>query len=339
MDPEQRYSRLSRYAPLGAVLPRWQESHCVLIGLGGLGGGLALLLARFGVRKLTLIDRDTVGCENLGHQALFTEQHASQGLPKVQAAAEVLAAINPAVELDPQFAELTRHNIATLCAGATLLFDGLDSYFTRYIVNDHALHSGIPWLSAGVVRGELSVRAVLPGVTGCLRCLLRDPPPPGSVPTCSAEGVFPPLLGVANALQLEQAGRILGATFTAEDDALYSLDLPDWRIQRLQLSGPQPDCPACSGNYDFLGGQYDQQAVAACSEGRFELELGTDIDMAGLARRLAEESGWQLRPNRWCLVADYGSERYTVFPSGKLVLSGTDDGSRLNHFVAVWLGS
>ncbi|MCB1219322.1 MAG: ThiF family adenylyltransferase [Planctomycetales bacterium] len=338
MDSEIRYSRLSRYAPLGRVLPAWQQSHCVVIGLGGLGSGLSMQLTRFGVRRITLIDRDTVGFENLGHQSLFTTAHAEAGLPKVQAAAGMLAAINPAVELDPQFADLSRHNIRELCAGATLLFDGLDSYFTRYIVNDYALQSSTPWLSAGVVRGELSMRAVVPGVTGCLRCLLPDPPPPGSVPTCSAEGVFGPLLSVANAIQLEQAGRFLAGEFTADDDAMYSLELPDWRIRRLQLNGPAQTCRACSGSYDFLSGRFDQQAAAACSDGRFELELGSAIDIEGLAAGLSAETGWEVRPNRWCLVADHGAERYTVFPNGRLVLSGTQDGSRLNHFAAHWLG-
>ena len=339
MPDEARYSRLSRYAPLGRVLPAWQASHCVIIGLGGLGGGLALQLARFGVRRLTLIDRDTVGPENLGHQALFTAQHAQLGLPKVQAAAELLAAVNPQLELDLQFSELNRHTIAQLCSGATLLFDGLDSYFTRYIVNDYALSAGIPWLSAGVVRGELSARAIVPGISGCLRCLLPEPPAAGSVPTCSSEGVFPPLLGVANAIQLEQAGRILAGEFSLADDALYSLQLPGWQIRRLQLSGPAAGCPACRGSYEFLTGLYDAQACAACADGRFELELGSPLDLEALARRLSNEAGWDARLNKWCLVADHAAERYTVFPTGRLILSGTQDASRLNHFGAVWLGS
>ncbi|MEZ5336910.1 MAG: ThiF family adenylyltransferase [bacterium] len=338
MESAIRYSRLARYAPFGQLLPLWQQSHCVVIGLGGLGSGLAMQLARFGVKRITLIDRDTVGFENLGHQSLFTTAHAEAAVPKVQAAAQVLAAVNPAVELDPQCADLSRHNIEQLCAGATLLFDGLDSYYTRYIVNDHALRSATPWLSAGVVRGELSARAVLPAVTGCLRCLLPEPPPPGSVPTCSAEGVFGPLLSVANAIQLEQAGRILGGTLTRSEDALYSLRLPDWNIRRLQLSGPQADCPACSGRYEFLDGSRDAEASAACSEGRFELELGTALDIDALAARLSAEPGWEVRPNRWCLVAQHAAERYTIFPSGKLVLSGGDS-ARLHAFVAEWLGS
>jgi adenylyltransferase/sulfurtransferase len=339
MPDDPRYSRLSRYAPLGAVLPVWQQSRCTIIGLGGLGGGLALQLARFGVKRLRLIDRDTVGPENLGHQALFTAEHARLGLPKVQAAAETLSVINPDVQLELHFTELNRLNAAELLGGSSLLFDGLDSYFTRYIVNDYALSSGIPWLSAGVVRGELSARAILPGSTGCLRCLLPLPPAPGSVPTCSAEGVFPPLLGIANAIQLEQANRILAGDFTLADDALYSLTLPDWRIQRLQLSGSTADCPACQGRYEFLSGRYAAQAAAACSEGRFELELGSPLNIEQLAQRLETEPGWLLRPNRWCIVADHGNERYTVFPEGRLLLSGTDDPARLNQFVAEWLGS
>ncbi|MDQ3024644.1 MAG: ThiF family adenylyltransferase, partial [bacterium] len=98
MTGKRRYSRLERYAPLGATLQRWQASTCAVVGLGGLGGGLAIQLARFGVPRIVLIDRDIVTVENLGHQLLFTTAHAEAGLPKAAAAAEVLATLNPYVE-------------------------------------------------------------------------------------------------------------------------------------------------------------------------------------------------------------------------------------------------
>jgi len=220
-DP--RFSRLFRYAGYKSTLPRWQQACCAVVGLGGLGGGLALALARLGVARLILIDRDIVLRENLGHQALFTEQHAELGLPKAQAAAETLAPVNSAVQLAPHAESLTRHNIAQLLCGVELIFDGLDNYYSRFLLNDYALSTGRPYFYAGVVRGELSARAVIPGVTGCLRCVLPAAPTPGSVPTCAAEGVFPPLLGVANALQLDAANRYLAGQYSVADDVLYSL--------------------------------------------------------------------------------------------------------------------
>ena len=336
-DP--RYSRLFRFAGFSATLPRWQAACCAVVGLGGLGGGLALQLARLGVARLILIDRDIVARENLGHQALFIERHAELGLPKAQAAAEVLAQVNSAVELVPCAESLTRHNIAQLLGGAGLIFDGLDNYSARFLLNDFALSSGVPYFYAGVVRGELAARAVIPGVTGCLRCLLPAPPVPGSVPTCAAEGVFPPLLGVASALQLDAANRYLGGSFSASDDVLYSLSISDWQLKQVHCGGPRADCPACGQRrYEYLWGELDSQAQSACAGEETERQLAGSVDLDAVAARLSAAGGFALRVNRFCVSAESAGRRYTIMPAGRIVMSGSDDAAELDRFIATFLG-
>ena len=332
-----RYSRLERYGGFSATLPRWRAVSAAVVGLGGLGGGLALHLARLGVRRLVLIDRDLVGEENLGHQALFTEDHAARGLPKARAAAEQLGAVNSGVEYVPHVAEVSRHNLDGLLAGCDLIFDGLDNYYARLVLNDYALARGVPYFYAGVVRGELSARAVVPGVTGCLRCLIDRPPAPGEIPTCAAEGVFPPLLGVANALQLDAANRWLAGGFTAGDDVLYSLRLPGWDVRRLPLGGPRGDCAACAGRWEYLDGTLDHLAAHACSPGRAGADLGRSVALAAVAGVL-EGAGFAVRANRFCVAAGDGGRRYTVFPDGRISLEGGGP-EELNRFIATYLGS
>lgn len=334
---EARYDRLRRYGGFTATLPRWQELHAAVIGLGGLGGGLVDHLARIGVARLTLIDRDIVCEENLGHQQLFTLAHAETALPKAVAAAEYVAAINPEVETAIHAAELNRHNIAELLHSATLLFDGLDNYYARFLLNDYALRTDTPYFYAGVVRGELSAKAVIPGVTGCLRCLLPSPPAPGEVPTCAAEGVFPPLLGVANALQLDLANKYLAGAFSAVDDALYALNVAGWQLRKLPGGGPRADCPACQGRFEFLDGTLDAQARHACHGERVEAELPAVGELAGLAAQL-ERAGFSVRHNRYCAVAERAGLRYTVFSGGRIVLEGAAEPALLNRFIAEYLG-
>jgi molybdopterin/thiamine biosynthesis adenylyltransferase len=60
----------------------------LLLGVGGLGSGVAVSLARLGVKKLILIDKDVVDPSNLNRQLLFSPQHV--GKPKVEVAAEIL---------------------------------------------------------------------------------------------------------------------------------------------------------------------------------------------------------------------------------------------------------
>jgi adenylyltransferase/sulfurtransferase len=359
---DERYSRLERYAPLGGVLPRWQAATVAVVGCGGLGGGLVLHLARLGVGsggrqattpRLILVDRDTVGRENLGHQALFTEADAAAALPKAVAGAKAVTAVNSAVAVEACVASLDRHNIRELLGGVELIFDGLDSYATRFLLNDYALATGTPYLYAGVVRGELSARAIVPGVTGCLRCLLDSPPAPGDVPTCAAEGVFPPLLGAANLLQLEAANRILAGEFTVADDVLWS-----WRLvagsaggalhpggwadrlpKALSLGGPRADCPACQGRYDYLDGLAGTAGARTCAPDRVELDLQMPALSLSRAEALLAASGrFELRRNAWCLTAEAEGRRYTVFAGGRLALSGSGDPLELERFAATYLG-
>jgi molybdopterin/thiamine biosynthesis adenylyltransferase len=335
---DSRYSRLERFAGLRDTLPRWRQSSCAVIGLGGLGAGLAQHLARLGVARLVLIDRDAVGPENLGHQLLYTTEQAEAGLPKAHAAAELLGRVNPDVELVPCAAEVNRRLIGALLDGVQLVFDGLDNYYTRLQVNDWALSTGTPFFYAGVVRGELSAHAVVPGLTACLRCLVDRPPAPGEAPTCASSGVFPPLLAVANALQLDAANRFLAGRFSGEQDVLYSLTLADWRLVRTPLGGPHADCPACNGRYEYLDGELDHLAVQACTGDQVLMQLQS-LELGRVAKRLAAGGKFTLRRNRYCLVAEADGLRYTIFPEGRVILEGSREEAKLNRFAAEYLGS
>ena len=48
------------------------ESICLVLGVGGLGSGVAIGLARLGVKKIILLDKDVVDVSNLNRQLLFT---------------------------------------------------------------------------------------------------------------------------------------------------------------------------------------------------------------------------------------------------------------------------
>lgn len=335
-----RYSRLKRFAPVGRALPHWREKNCAVIGLGGLGCGLVQYLARLGVARLILIDRDTVGFENLGHQLLYTVEHAERALPKAQAAADAVRVINPDVAVTVHIDELTRHNADELLGGAHMLFDGLDNYFARFTVNDYAVKAGKPYFYAGVVRGELSAKAVVPGKTSCLRCLLDAPPAPGEVPTCAAEGVFAPLLAVANALQLDAANRWLQAVGGELDDTLYSLDTADWQLRQTALGGPKPGCPACGEQrFDYLDGTMDHLAQYSCHGARSEAKLSREADLEAVGASLKASGEFTVRANPYCVVAETGAVRYTLFASGRVIVEGADTPGELNRFIATYLGT
>ena len=79
------------------AMEKLRNSHVAVFGLGGVGSWCAEALARSGVGELTLVDRDTVGESNINRQLIALD--STLGKPKVEAMAERLRDINPALRL------------------------------------------------------------------------------------------------------------------------------------------------------------------------------------------------------------------------------------------------
>src|SRR5580704_14236234 len=183
-DAESRYSRQSRFAPLGAEGQQGiASSRVAVVGLGALGSVQAELLARAGVGALRLLDRDFVEAGNLQRQTLYDEADAAEALPKAVAAARRLARVNSSIHLDPVVADLTPRNCEELLEGMDLILDGTDNFEARYLINDFAVQHAIPWIYGAAVGSYGIAMPVIPGKTACLRCLYPDPPA-GAQPTC-----------------------------------------------------------------------------------------------------------------------------------------------------------
>ena len=83
---QERYSRQVLFSGIGEMGQRKiREKHVLLIGAGALGSANAEALARMGIGKLTIADRDYVEWSNLQRQ-LYTEEDAQQCKPKAIAA-------------------------------------------------------------------------------------------------------------------------------------------------------------------------------------------------------------------------------------------------------------
>src|ERR1043166_781785 len=106
-DSLERYSRQTRFAPLGeSGQRRLLDSSVLLVGCGALGSVLAETLTRAGVGHLRIVDRDFVETTNLQRQVLFDEDDVTSQLPKAIAAVEKLKRINSGVDLEPLVADV-----------------------------------------------------------------------------------------------------------------------------------------------------------------------------------------------------------------------------------------
>src|SRR5690606_15429643 len=79
---------------------RLLESRALMVGGGALGTVIADLRTRAGAGTLTIVDRDVVEATNLQRQTLFDEKDAAEGVPKAEAAARKLRAINSGVRIE-----------------------------------------------------------------------------------------------------------------------------------------------------------------------------------------------------------------------------------------------
>src|SRR5881628_1697033 len=123
-----RYSRQMRFPGMGeAGQQRLLDSHVTLCGCGALGTVLANALVRAGVGHLRLIDRDFIETNNLQRQVLFDEHDVAENLPKAEAAARKLAAVNSSVYVEPVVTDVDRTNIVQLCEDADIILDGTDN--------------------------------------------------------------------------------------------------------------------------------------------------------------------------------------------------------------------
>ncbi|MBA2688045.1 MAG: molybdopterin-synthase adenylyltransferase MoeB [Gemmatimonadaceae bacterium] len=242
-DELRRYSRhllLQNVGEEGQL--KLKNARVLLIGAGGLGSPAAMYLAAAGVGTLGIVDADRVDETNLQRQIL----HGSSdiGRPKTDSARDTIGEINPltAVQLYPE--RITSENALAIAMDYDLLVDGSDNFPTRYLINDTGVILGRPVIYGSIFRfeGQVSVFATENGP--CYRCLFRDPPPPGLIPSCAEAGVFGVLPGIVGTIQATEAIKyILGVGETLVGRLLL-IDALSMQFRTMEIQR-DPECPAC----------------------------------------------------------------------------------------------
>ncbi len=245
-DEVLRYSRHLIMPEVGmAGQQKLKAARVLCIGAGGLGSPLALYLAAAGVGTLGLVDFDVVDLTNLQRQIIHTVDDV--GRPKLDSAAEKLAAINPFVTVHKFETRLTSANALDIFRDFDLIADGTDNFPTRYLVNDACVLSGKPNVYASIFRfeGQASVFATEHGP--CYRCLYPEPPPPGLVPSCAEGGVLGILPGLLGVIQATEVIKLILGAGESLIGRLLLVDALGMHFRELRLR-KNPDCPVCGAN-------------------------------------------------------------------------------------------
>jgi adenylyltransferase/sulfurtransferase len=338
----ERYSRQMRFYGIGAEGQRkLAVAHVTLCGCGALGTVLANVLVRAGVGHLRLVDRDFIETSNLQRQVLFDEHDVAENLPKAEAAARKLGAINSSVHVEPVVTDIDRTNIVELTEDADLILDGTDNFEIRYLINDVAVQKNKPWVYGGCIGSHGQVMAILPGVTPCLRCVFEAAPAPGEAGTCETAGVLGPIVNIVASLQSVEAIKILTGNLDQVNRELTYIDIWDnvhRRIKVAPLLG-KVDCPCCQRRrFEWLDGEHGSQTTSLCGRNAVQVSHRTPgrLNFEEMAKHL--EVMGEVSYNRFLLKFNVEGHEFTVFPDGRAIIKGTSDVERARTLYARYIG-
>ncbi|MFL6301445.1 MAG: ThiF family adenylyltransferase [Terriglobales bacterium] len=338
---DDRYSRQVLFPGIGkAGQERLRASTVAIVGCGATGSAAASLLARAGIGKLIIIDRDYVEFSNLQRQSLFDEKDAAESLPKALAAAQKIKAFNSEVEVLPFANDLTPANL-DLLDGADLILDGTDNFETRFLINDYCVSRGTPWIYSAAVGSYGATMNVIPGKTACLACLFPEAPG-GMNETCETAGILGSVIELIASIAVTEAIKILLGDINLAAANLRRT-LLSWDVWKNQHSEVKSDTPRagcrCCGERDFLYLRGERRPrITLCGRNSVQIhEQQRPMDFAALNGALRPHG--KVRHTEFVLKFWPEDYEITLFPDGRAIIKGTTDPAIARSLYARFLGN
>lgn len=136
------------------------ETKIAIIGLGGLGGHVANLFVRLGLRKLVLIDYDDFSISNLNRQLFSTI--ANIGKSKVEVVKNALLEINPSLDIDIHKDDIRNIDKERLL-DVKYIVDCVDNLETKLYLEQYAQLHQLPLLHGACGGWYGQVGWIIPG--------------------------------------------------------------------------------------------------------------------------------------------------------------------------------
>lgn len=301
------------------------EAHIVIIGAGALGSASSEMLARAGVGKLTIIDRDYVEYSNLQRQQLYTEQDANDKLPKAIAAQQRLQLINSEIVIDALIMDVNASNVEQLIKTATIIVDATDNFDTRLIVNDAAVKMNKPFVFGACVGSYGLQFTIIPDKTPCLHCLVDHIA--NQQLTCDIVGVISPIVQIIASFQVTQVLRLLSGH--SIEPTLKSIDI--WKEENAAIhiaSLKNKDCPTC-GNapiFPFLSLNQTTKMDVLCGRDAVQIRPSTPkrVSIEDISKRIHPLLSNTI-VNSYLLSGTMNEHRIVLFQDGRAIIHGTHD--------------
>ncbi len=181
---------------------------------------------------------------------------------------------------------------------------------------------------------------IIPGETPCLRCLIPESPPPGSMPTCDSAGILGSIIGVIASMQACEAIKVLSGNRAAVNRQLTVIELWDNHIRQVGLERLRVDgCPTCrGGEFPWLAGERGSQTAILCGRNAVQIQPAAGkLDLAELAVRLAGVG--RVTRNAYLLRLAVDDYVLTIFPDGRAIIGGVDDPAAARNLYARYIGA
>ena len=241
----ERYSRHIILKEIGAKgQKKLLNSRVLIIGAGGLGAPAAMYLAAAGIGTIGIADADVVDLSNLQRQIIHTTPDI--GKAKVDSAKETMLAINPDITVVTWPNRVDSGNILDIIEGYDFILDGTDNFPAKFLINDACVMAKKPFSHAGIIRFQGQLMTVLPGESPCYRCIFREMPPQGVIPTCKEAGVIGAMGGVIGSLQAMEAVKYICGVGELLTGYLLTYDALRMNFRKVRLPARGKGCAVCS---------------------------------------------------------------------------------------------
>ncbi|MFB5614499.1 MAG: ThiF family adenylyltransferase, partial [Candidatus Nitrosomaritimum yanchengensis] len=232
----------------GGQLKLKNAKVCV-VGTGGLGHPIISRLATMGIGTLRIVDRDVIELSNLHRQMMFDEDDVGQ--VKVEVAAKKLQKLNPDCKIEALAVSVNDYTALEVVEGCDVVVDALDSVNARYALNKACVKFEIPFVTGAAVGTSGQVFTVIPKKSACYYCMFPSLDE-DSMPTCSIEGVHPPILSIVGAIEVSEAVKIILGKPPNLSQRILHIDLENLDFNSTRTFRAD-ECPVCgTGKLDVV---------------------------------------------------------------------------------------
>jgi len=332
---KERYSRQIILKEIGEEgQARLLKSSVAIVGCGALGGTVAGTLARAGIGRILIIDRDIVELNNLQRQTIFDEHDI--GRSKSMACAEKLRHINSEIVINQLAEDLNPSNAETILQDNDVVVDATDNMETRFLINDVCVKQNIPWVYGGAIEVSGMSMNIVPGRTPCLRCINPQLPQPGLMPTCDTVGVLNTIPAIVASIQCTEVIKILLGH--KPNDTLLMFNV--WKHEYKSIAIEKNEkCECCvKHNYEYLNTKNRDIFSKLCGANAIQIIPAENISISfeGLAEKLRKAGDVEF--DETMMKFRVGEFIINIFKNGRVVIQGTEDEKIARSLYARYLG-